>query len=57
MAMVGSIFTIIGFFSSPPGGELWKVLTNRVLALFAIWTVAVLSVERKTIHEEKRRYY
>jgi hypothetical protein len=53
MAIVASTLTIIGFFSSPAGGQLWKGLINRFLVLCAIWTVAILSVQRKTIHEEK----
>lgn len=53
MAIAGSILTIVGFFSSPTGGVLWQVLTNRTLALFAIWTVLILSAQRRTIHEEK----
>ena len=55
MALGGSVLTIVGFYSSPTGGELWKVLANRSLALFAIWVVAILSVQRKTIHEEKEK--
>ncbi len=46
VAISGSILTIIGFFSSPAGGELWKIIFNRSLALFAIWTTAILSVQR-----------
>jgi len=53
VAIATSILTILGFFSSPVGGELWKVLFNRSLALFAIWTTAVLSVQRQMIQEEK----
>ena len=37
------------------GGELWKVIFNRSLALFAIWTTAILSVQRKTIYDEKEK--
>ncbi len=55
MAIVGSLLTIIGFYSSPTGGELWKVLANRSLALFAIWVVAILSVQRRSMHEEKEK--
>ncbi len=55
MAIVGSFLTILGFYTSPPGGELWQVIVNRSLALFAIWVVAILSVQRKMIHEEKER--
>jgi hemerythrin-like metal-binding protein len=43
-AVAGSILTIVGLFLSPPpgGSETWKVLTNRGLALFAIWSAAIL---------------
>jgi len=41
-AVVCSLLTIIAFFASPAGGELWKVLFNRALALFAIWTAALM---------------
>lgn len=53
MAVLCSVLTILGFFFSPPGGEIWKVLANRTLALFAIWTTAVLTLQRKAL-EEKR---
>ncbi len=53
IAVVSTFLTILGFFSSPAGGELWKVFMNRVLALFAIWTVTILSLQRKKILEEK----
>jgi hypothetical protein len=55
MAIIGSLLTVLGFFTSPPGGELWKVLSNRSLALFAIWTTAILSVQRTNIHEQKEK--
>ncbi len=38
-----SILTIVALFISPVGGEFWKVLINRGLALFAIWTTAIMS--------------
>lgn len=53
VAALCSVLTILGFFFSPPGGELWKVLANRALALFAIWVTAVLTLQRKAL-EEKR---
>ena len=54
-AIGGSTLTIIGFFLSPNGGELWKSLINRSLVIFAIWAVAILSVQRKIIYEEKEK--
>ena len=43
-AITGTLFTIIGFFMSPPGGELWQVLTNRSLTILTIWTIAILCI-------------
>lgn len=37
-----STLTIIAIFLSPVGGELWKVLINRGLALFVIWTTTLM---------------
>ncbi|UKN02253.1 sensor histidine kinase [Paracrocinitomix mangrovi] len=41
-ATVTSILNIIGFFLSPKGGELYKVISNRLLALFVIWSTAII---------------
>ncbi len=50
-----TLLTIIGYFYSPEGGELWKVLMNRALALFAIWVTALLSIKiiKESIKEIK----
>jgi hypothetical protein len=53
MAVSCSLLTILGFFLSPPGGELWKVLANRALALFAIWVTTVLTLQRKALAEKR----
>ncbi len=45
-AIVCSVLTLLAVYTSPTGGEHWKVLTNRGLAVFAIWTVAVLGQQR-----------
>lgn len=55
MAIGGSILTIIGFYSSPAGGELWKVIFNRSLALLAIWATAILSAQRNKIQQEREK--
>lgn len=52
-AVVCSALTILGFYSSPEGGQFWQILINRFLALFAIWTVTVLSLQRSKTLEEK----
>ncbi len=53
IALISSSLTLLGLMYSPAGGELWKVLLNRALALFAIWTTTVLTLQRKTIEEER----
>jgi len=55
MAILGSILTIVGFYTSPSGGELWSVLFNRSLALLAIWAVAIMSLYRESMEAEKRK--
>ena len=37
-AIITSILTVVGYYVSPSGGENYKVLTNRFLALLAIWS-------------------
>lgn len=55
MAVLCSVLTILGFFFSPPDGEMWKVLANRTLALFAIWVTAVLTLQRKALEEKRNQ--
>ncbi len=42
MAVLGTVLTIVGYIASPAGGISWVVLTNRALAIFAIWVTAIL---------------
>jgi len=55
VSVICSVLTIAGFFFSPPGGEMWKVLSNRALALFAIWVTAALTLQRKIIEEKREK--
>ncbi|MEP0546946.1 MAG: PAS domain S-box protein [Rhodothermales bacterium] len=47
VAAVCSLLTGAGLWLSPPGAALSITLTNRLLAVAAMWTVAVLSFQRK----------
>jgi len=51
-AIICSALTILGFYFSPSGGELWKVIFNRAIALFAIWITAILCVKWKRQKDE-----
>lgn len=53
-AALGTALTIIGYFLSAQGGVHWMVLTNRFLALFAIWVTAALVVQRKRSEASQR---
>jgi PAS domain S-box-containing protein len=43
LAISATMLTVVGYAISPVGGIEWMVLTNRGLALFAIWTTALLA--------------
>jgi hypothetical protein len=55
VAAFSSFFVIIAFLYKPPAGELWKVLCNRALALFAIWVTTVLALGRKRIEDKREK--
>ena len=42
LAGLATLLTIVGFYTSPAGGEDWQVLANRTLAVAMIWVVALL---------------
>ena len=47
LALAGSLLTVLGFALSDPGSPTWVVLINRGLALFVIWSSALLVVLQK----------
>lgn len=51
IAGIATALTVLGYFYSPQGGILWKVLTNRILALFVIWVAAILGQARRHLEE------
>lgn len=53
VAIICSLLTFGLYFCKPEVPELWKALSNRFLAVFAIWVSAVLGLQRKQA-EEKR---
>ena len=53
VGFVCSAFSVAVFFYQPIGGELWKIVFNRVMALFAIWATVFIGLQRK--NEEQAR--
>jgi signal transduction histidine kinase len=48
LAVLCSVLTGLGFLWSPPAaGEVWMVVCNRLLALFAIWLTTLLCLVRQ----------
>ena len=57
-AALCSLLTILGFALSPAGEDLWVVIYNRLLALFAIWVSVAYALRRRRIElalRESRR--
>ena len=60
LAVAATLLTLGGYTISPEGGTPWMVLTNRGLALFAIWATAVLGYlqifSKETLRKSEERY-
>jgi signal transduction histidine kinase len=51
LAAIGTVLTVLGYHFSAPAGIPWMVVTNRGLALFAIWVTAFLLMQRQGVEE------
>lgn len=54
-AVVGSVFTVIGFFASPSGGEVWAALINRVISILTIWMTALICLNKQKSNTELQK--
>jgi signal transduction histidine kinase len=52
---MGSIFTLIAPFFSPPAAPLWIDIANRILILVTLWSMALLMQWRGQAEEEMKR--
>lgn len=49
LVAVSTVLTMVGFFTSPPGGILWMAITNRSLAVLVIGVTAIFYLlQRRT---------
>jgi signal transduction histidine kinase len=55
VATLGSIFTLIAPFFSPPAAPLWIDMANRTLILVTLWSIALLMRWRGQAEEEMKR--
>ena len=51
-AILGSALNLVGYFLSPPGGDIGHVITNRILAFLIICVTAILCLLRNKADEE-----
>ncbi len=54
-ATAGTVLCILGIFISPSGGELWKVLLNRFLAIVAIWFTTMLCLLQQRTQQKLQK--
>ena len=55
MAVISMSLIFLGFFLSPGGGDVFKGIFNRVIAVFAIWSTALISYRRKILEEKREK--
>lgn len=54
LAGLCTVLTILGYSLSPSGAEAWIGITNRSIALFAIWSTALLAMQVREADEATR---
>ncbi len=53
VAIMSSLLITAAFLYKPPVAEMWKVLFNRGISLFAVWVVAILGLQRNKTLEQR----
>ena len=51
-----TVLTVVGYFASLEGGDIFVDFANRVVAVLAIWVVAVLGLHRRKLSETVHRH-
>lgn len=55
VATIGSVFTLLAPFFSPPAAPLWIDLTNRLLIIATLWSMVLLMQWRRQAEEAMQR--
>lgn len=53
IAVLSSFFIVAAFFYKPPVDFMWKVIFNRGIALFAVWTAALLGLQKNKMEQQR----
>ncbi|MCK5520502.1 MAG: PAS domain S-box protein, partial [Candidatus Marinimicrobia bacterium] len=67
LSTVLTIIIILGYYLSPEGGELWKIIFNRIFSILLIWIIGGVILKRKslefsndtllkTLHDERNMF-
>jgi PAS domain-containing protein len=54
LAGLCTVLAVVGHYLSPPGAEPWIGVTNRSIAIFAIWSTALLAMQVRESDEATR---
>jgi hypothetical protein len=55
VVIVTSLFTIGPLLHKEPINEMWKAVTNRLLALISIWGTGYLGLQRRALEEKREK--
>jgi hypothetical protein len=55
LAVVGSALIVAGYLLSPQGGPTWQSLSNRALSILAVWSTAILVLQRKALEQKREK--
>ncbi|NOY36554.1 MAG: HAMP domain-containing histidine kinase [Chlorobi bacterium] len=56
LGITGLVLTALGYYLSPEGGELWKVILNRIYAFFVISVVTIFVYQQKSIQQRIKSF-
>lgn len=53
VAIVSSLLIVSVFFYKPPVTDMWKVVFNRGISLFAVWAATILGLQRNKAEQQR----
>ncbi len=53
VAVVSSLLIVAAFFYKPPVTDMWKVIFNRGISLFAVWVAAILGLQKNKTEQQR----
>lgn len=53
VALLSTLLILAAFFYKPSVAEMWKVVFNRGISLFAVWVTTILGLKRKRAEQQR----